>query len=309
MVPRAMPNATHIRLAVVLPHLNQIDALRRCLTALAKGTCQPDEVLVADNGSDTLPPVDLWGLFPNARVLRVAEPGPGPARNAGVAACSANLVAFIDADCVPERDWVEAILTAHRATPDTVLGGDVRIGPEGPTTITACYEAVYAYRADRYIAREAFAAAGNMAVPHTIWEDVGPFGGVHIAEDRDWGQRASAIGFQPRFVPAMRVYHPARPDMSALRTKWDRMLGHDYTRMKGSVGARVRWFAKTMALPLSPLGELPRLILTDRLHGPGQRLRAFVGLCQIRWHRARRMATFALRPDAAAKYTTGWNRA
>ena len=297
-------------IAVVIPHLDQPEALRRCLSALAWGARPPDEVVVADNGSRRPPPADLWGALPGARLLRVPEPGPGPARNAGVAATRAPILAFVDADCVPAHDWLATVAAAFAEGTDDVLGGDVRIGPGAPAPgdVVAAYESLYAYRMDRYVAREGFCGAGNLAVRRRVWARVGPFAGIGVAEDRDWGRRATAAGVTVRFVPGMRVHHPARASMAELRTKWDRHLAHDFAELRPGLGPRLRWALKAAALPLSPLAELPRLATTDRLRGGAMRRDALRGLVAIRRHRAARMRALMARPADAPALAQAWNR-
>ncbi len=102
----------------------------------------------------------------------------------------------------------------------TILGGDVRIALADPArpTMTEAYESLYAYRMDRYIAGKVFRNR-NLVVRRNVLLDVGPFAGIGVAEDRDWGHRATAKGYRIRFVPEMRVYHPARQDIAELCAK------------------------------------------------------------------------------------------
>ena len=43
-----------MQISVVIPHLNQPEALARCLASLAVGARQPDEIIVVDNGSGAM---------------------------------------------------------------------------------------------------------------------------------------------------------------------------------------------------------------------------------------------------------------
>lgn len=297
-----------MRLSVVIPHLNQPQMLARCLASLAAGSRAPDEVFVVDNGSREMP-VAICAGHPGVTLLSEATPGPGPARNRGIAAATGDVLAFIDADCIADPGWLVAI-EAQMADPAAqILGGDVRIALADPArmTMVEAYETVYAYRMDRYIARQGFTGTGNLAVRRAILADVGPFAGIGVAEDMDWGRRATARGYRLRFVPQMRVYHPARANLTELAVKWDRHLAHEYIAARSAPRQRLKWLAKTLAMPFSPLAELPQLLTTDRLTTPGQRALALAALTRIRLHRARRMAWLTLggNPETLAG---AWNR-
>lgn len=291
-------------ISVVIPHLNQPDFLARCLAALRAGTRQPDEIIVVDNGSAALPEAVCAAY--GARFLVEPEPGPGPARNQGIAASAGEVLAFIDADCLADTGWLAAAEAALADPAATILGGDVRIALADPgrmTTIEA-YESVYAYRMDRYIARQGFTGTGNLVVRRAVMHDVGPFAGIGVAEDRDWGRRATARGHGIRFVPDMRVLHPARTSFRDLAQKWDRQIAHDWADSKNS---RSCFALKTLAMPLSWLTELPQIITTDRL--PDMRARGLALACLVRMRLYRTGVMLRVLGGADATALAGrWNR-
>ena len=286
-----------MQISVVIPHLNQPEALARCLASLAVGARQPDEIIVVDNGSGAMPRVPA-----GVTLLTETTPGPGPARNLGVAHASGDVLAFIDADCLADTDWLAAAEAA--IVPQDILGGDVRIAYAEATNLTAleAYESIYAYRMDRYIAREGFTGTGNLVVKAAVLDTVGGFAGLDVAEDREWGQRATGQGFNIAYVGGMKVYHPARKTFAELRAKWDRHMAHDY-----GVTGKPKWVVKTLAMGLSPLAELPRIIMSDRLSGFLPKLKAFKVLVQIRSYRAWRMAELLLTGDPD-RLSGKWNR-
>jgi glycosyltransferase involved in cell wall biosynthesis len=296
------------QISVIIPHLNQPDMLARCLSSILAGTCQPDDITVVDNGSATLPSA-VCAAFPKVRLLQEPTPGPGPARNLGVAASQGEILAFIDADCIASPEWLAVARQAMADPAAMILGGDVRIACGDPDRLTVleAYESIYAYRMDRYIAREGFTGTGNLVVRRSVVQDVGPFAGLSVAEDRDWGQRATARGYKIRFVSAMRVYHPARPDFAGLRQKWDRHTAHDFTAATRRRGGRLRFAAKTLAMGLSPLAEVPRILLSDRVSGPRNRMLAWVGLARTRLYRMKVMLWLLAGGDPA-QLSDAWNR-
>lgn len=292
-------------ISVVIPHLNQPAMLARCLASLRAGQRQADEIIVVDNGSASLP----TALCAGVTLLQESVPGPGPARNRGIQAATGDVLAFIDADCLAAPDWLAAAEAAMADPSAKILGGDVRIAYANPARLTMleAYESIYAYRMDRYIAREGFTGTGNLVVRRGVLDDVGAFAGIGIAEDRDWGRRATAKGYAIRYAAGMRVYHPARTSFADLFRKWDRQTAHDYNDACKSRTGRLKWAAKTLTMAVSPLAELPRVAISDRVAGGRDRGLAFLSLLRIRIYRAGVMIRLAACGDAKT-LSDRWNR-
>ncbi|MEM6374712.1 MAG: glycosyltransferase [Pseudomonadota bacterium] len=288
-----MTGSTEASLTVVIPHLNGPDGLAICLKALAaerEASGIPFTVHVVDNGSHTLPEA-VCAPYPFVTLMTEAEPGPGPARNHGARAATSDILGFIDADCVPRPGWVSRIVEHFSAHPETgVIGGDVRIARDGVTPITAteAYESVFGYRMRLYVERDNYTGTGNMAVRRTVFESVGDFAGISIAEDMDWGRRATAQGVRINFLPEMIIETPARTSFAELTRKWDRHIGHEFAKVT-TVSGRAKWLLKAAALIISPLAGIPKILTTDLLQGGRERWLALRVLVQIRAYRAKRM--------------------
>ena len=293
--------------SIIIPHLNQPDALIRCLTSLERQDFEGGavEIIVVDNGSRQ--PLDAVAKqFPGVRFLAQSAPGPGLARNVGVAAASADILLFIDADCRAHPQWISSAVKA--LTSAEVIGGDVQIDIVDPARLTAVegYESVFAYRQSLYIAREGFSGTGNLGMTRRIFDAVGPFGGIGIAEDRDWGQRARQLGHITRYVPEMIVYHPARKSFDELAEKWRRHVAHDLAKHRSSGGSALGWRLRALAMIASILPHGLSVLRSPRLTGFGNRLSAIGLLVRIRWFRcAEMLRQVSTTGDGAA---SGWNR-
>jgi len=295
-------------ISVVIPHLNQEEALGRCLESLysQQNVRSKFQIIIADNGSPTLP-----SYPPNASIdvalIQEKTPGPGPARNAGVAKSKGQLLAFIDADCTAHPLWLHTIEKAFQKHERTVIGGEVLVAyvdPKRPSFLEP-YEAIYSYRNNEHVA-SGFSGTGNLAMRREIFDIVGPFAGISVAEDRDWGFRAQAKGIVTEFVPNMIVYHPARKKFTELKTKWDRHIAHDFKELDGLKG-RVFWGIKTCIMTVSPLIEIGTIIRSPKVNGVSERWLAFQCLVCIRFYRAWRMVciVFARNTEKSAQH---WNR-
>src|SRR3546814_4508357 len=76
------------------------------------------------------------------------------------------------------------------------------------------------YRQKLYITKKHFSGTGNLAFWKSDFARIGPFAGITVAEDMDWGRRARAAGMKLSYNPQMLVYHPARKSVAELESKW-----------------------------------------------------------------------------------------
>ncbi len=211
--------------SVVVPVRDGSERLPFCLTALEDQHYPPHrfEVLVVDDGStETLAP--LVGKFAHARLLSCPPMGPAAARNAGVEAARGEFVAFTDADCIPNPDWLlRGIAALHRTSADLV-GGRIRLhvgDPQRPTAVEL-YELALFGAQQQFIERLSFAATANVFVRREAAKKV-PFDARSFdsasGEDMEWGSRLGAAGFVQRYADDVEVLHPARQSVRSLLSK------------------------------------------------------------------------------------------
>ncbi|OFE15051.1 hypothetical protein BA895_07945 [Humibacillus sp. DSM 29435] len=117
-------SASRLRVSVVVPYFDREDQLDRLLTALGLQTLGHDrfEVIVADDGSPRPPEP---GRRPySVRVVAQPDLGfrAGAARNLGARAAQAEVIAFLDQDCVPSASYLE------RVADHTSAGWSVTVG-------------------------------------------------------------------------------------------------------------------------------------------------------------------------------------
>jgi glycosyltransferase involved in cell wall biosynthesis len=101
-----------MRIAVVMTSYQSHEALDKVLSGYAAQSRLPEEVVVADDGSDarTLAVVQKWrerGIF---KVIHVWQENKGYRRsrilNMGIAATTADYIIVTDGDCLPHREFV-----------------------------------------------------------------------------------------------------------------------------------------------------------------------------------------------------------
>ena len=133
--PRPGPARVH-DLTVVGPVRDRSAELARCLQAL--GGAVP--VVVVDDGSLDPGAVARIAAAHGARVVHQAGSGPAGARNAGVAATTSRLVAFVDSDVVVPPGWLSG-LVGHFADPRTAAVAPRVRAAVGGTGLLARYAA------------------------------------------------------------------------------------------------------------------------------------------------------------------------
>ena len=95
-------------ISVVIPVLNEADKLERCLEAVYDQSYPPCQVIVVD-GLSTDDTVERAHRFP-VQVFYEGARSIARARQVGVDNAVGEYVAFTDADCVPERGWLAALV-------------------------------------------------------------------------------------------------------------------------------------------------------------------------------------------------------
>ncbi len=111
-----MTSHTPPTVSVVVPTLNRLGTLRKCLDALAVQTCDSYEVVVVDDAStdDTLGLLESFATehpTMSLRWLRNEERrGANASRTRAIEVAAGRYVAFLDSDCVAREDWLDKLL-------------------------------------------------------------------------------------------------------------------------------------------------------------------------------------------------------
>lgn len=276
-------DAKGARVSVIIPHYNDLERLDRCLDALVRQTLVRDsfEIIVADNmspqGIDDVRRV----VNDRAKVIVARERGAGPARNAGVAESQGEVLAFIDSDCLPHAQWLEAGLEGLQDF--DFVGGrvDVFVEGGGQPNAAEAFERAFAFDFKTYIQRKGFTGSGNMFCPRSIFDAVGGFRST-VSEDVEWSHRARGLGYRLGYCQNAIVGHPARADWAQLRGKWHRVNRESFA-LSGRAGfGRVRWVLKALALPASAVAHTPKVLFSGRLESGRERLLALYMLYRLR---------------------------
>ena len=207
---------------VVIPVKDRTDGVARLLTALAAEPATR-RVVVVDDGSAEPDAVREVAERAGADVLRHPRSrGPAAARNAGLAAATTPLVAFLDSDVLPEPGWLPPLL-ARLADPAVGLVAPRIVALPPVTGWLGRYEAVRSsldLGPDPALvvprSRVAYVPSAALLVRRAA-VGAGFDADMHVAEDVDLVLRLHAAGWRLRYEPAARVAHDHR---TTLRAWW-----------------------------------------------------------------------------------------
>lgn len=114
-------------ISVIVPVYNGEVTLYRCLQAIEQQDQPPHELIIADNGSDDTS-IRIVQDFAkrstiNVKLLEVERRGAAAARNAAAKVALGDWLAFTDADCVPDSDWLAQGMIAIQQQSCVALAG------------------------------------------------------------------------------------------------------------------------------------------------------------------------------------------
>jgi GT2 family glycosyltransferase len=192
--------------AVVIPSWRSRATLDAVLAALQPQLREGDEVVVVDSSADGHAD-DVRSRYPWTRVIALeTRTYPGAARNHGAAETTAPLLAFLDADTVPNPDWLEQLRDGLGGA--QAAGGSIVNATTGSRVATAAFLLEYDRWAPEATTSPDSLLAGNLIVRRAAFEQAGgmpagrPFGG----EDTIFTARLVGEG-QAGFVPSATVSH------------------------------------------------------------------------------------------------------
>ncbi|MFL5955179.1 MAG: glycosyltransferase family 2 protein [Gaiellaceae bacterium] len=102
--------------SVIIPAFNEIDDIGACLQALSAQRWPVSEIIVVDGLSTdgTLEFLRAQEAAGRLRLVEETKRGPGAARNAGLRVASGDAVVILNADVLPEPDFLERIAPHYR---------------------------------------------------------------------------------------------------------------------------------------------------------------------------------------------------
>ena len=250
-------------LSVILPTYNRVGRLRRAIEALLHQAGDPAayEVLVVDNNCSDGTAEFLAGIDdPRIHVIAEKRQGLSYARNAGLSAARAPIIAFTDDDVEVAPDWVSTVIAALHGHPELDgVGGRVLPAWEGrrPHWLTRAHWAPLALQ-DHGDCRRIFDShnpigliGANVAFRARVFDRVGVFSpdvqrvgdGIGSTEDHELLTRLYEAGGRMLYTPRLLVRAVVQADRyeRGYHRRWHEGHGrfHALMRSPGMEAARM----------------------------------------------------------------------
>lgn len=220
------------RVTVVIPVRDHLDYIAALLSA-PKALAEAAEILVVDDASsdpDALRAVVTTAAHPNVRMVRMdVGRGPAAARNYGAALARTDVLAFVDADCMPESGWMAPLLAHFDDAKVGAAAPRVRAQEHSEARASSTTEALLAFELARgplETGPEARSVGPGHQVLHVpsaaILVRKAAFEAVEgfderfdrpTGEDTDFEWRMVQAGWTVRYEPSSEVRHPVRADL------------------------------------------------------------------------------------------------
>jgi glycosyltransferase involved in cell wall biosynthesis len=228
------------RVSVVIPHYNAAHTIEATLASVLAQSIAAIEVVIVDDGSDAAVRVQLVRLAASdarVRLLFQTNHGVSAARNAGILAARAPVIAFMDADDLWPGDHLAVHLARLHDDPDLdVSFSGARFIDRDGHVVGAARPQMTGLDAATLLGTNPTTCTSTWVVRRAVFETAGLFDvSLRHSEDQEWLVRAALAGAKIEGESACVIDY--RTAVGGLASDLQRMRA-GYTAMLAAIGAR-----------------------------------------------------------------------
>ena len=206
------------KVSIIIPAFNEEKMIGQCLQSLLVLNYPKNkyEILVVDNNSTDATAKIIQKY--EVSYLKEKRPAPAAARNLGIKKAKGEIVAFMDADCVVDKNWlINLIKGFHPNTKIAGVGGDIRALTH--KNLIEKWADVFLF--NHKFTKIPFLITGNCAYKTEVVKKVGLFNpSFRYGEDVDLSWRIFSLGYQFAYAPKAIVYHQVPKSLGQLLKKY-----------------------------------------------------------------------------------------
>ena len=160
-----------------------------------------------DNGSSDGTVEALQRYADRVTVMHESRRGAAAARNAGVEGAAGEVIAFTDADCTVDPDWLRLLVPALEDPAVGIAGGAI-LARRPANDVERFGETIHDHRQAIAVTSPPYAITMSWASRRRVLDELGGFDvGFPRCQDVDLSYRVVQAGYRLAFVPEALVYH------------------------------------------------------------------------------------------------------
>jgi len=216
VVRRKHPSLKHPKISVVIPAHNEALVIGPTIEAILRQTYPNFEIIVVNNASSDNT-AEVVAMFP-VKLVHESKKGLLFARDRGRKEAGGEIVANIDADCLPEIDWMEKAVKYFENVDVVAVSGPYNYHDAHPFfKHTSFFVQSYIYKTVAHILQWSFIRGGaviiggNNMIRADILKEMGGYNTALLfyGEDTDTAKRVAKYGYVI-FTPKVAMKTSAR---------------------------------------------------------------------------------------------------
>src|SRR4030042_1375942 len=260
-------------ISVIIAPYNSKKFICNCLKSLEKqDTSRSYELLVIDSSTDGTGDL-VSKTFPHVKVYHFSERKfPGDARNIGISISKGRIIAFIDADCHAEGNWIEMIAEAHESLYPVCGGAIANANPDSYVGVAAYFTEFSRWMPGSPHKWLDDMPAANLTYKREVFDKYGNYREGTYCSDTDFhwriGKEISCLRFEPSLLVAHYNIDKLRPFLSH-----EFYHGRDFgrVRIQGQNFSRWKRTVYVICAPLIPIRVFLKIAynnLKNRIYFP-----------------------------------------
>lgn len=216
------------KISIIVPVCNYEKKIESFLDALIKQDFDKNsyEIIVVDNGSHD----NTIELIQKKEVTLILEHSnrnsPYSARNRGIEQATGNIIALIDANKTPNKNWLSEGIKCLNENNADIVGGNVIFQFDGKKTAAKIFDAKSNIKMEESIKTRGIAKTANLFVRSEVFHKIGQFPAkIRSGGDVIWTRKAVDAGFKLAYCEYAIVNYLAKSFRKLIKKQWRVGLG------------------------------------------------------------------------------------
>lgn len=212
----------HPEVSIIVPVYNCAHTLEETLTLLKEQDYKGKiEIIVIDNNSKD-DSNKIAQKIPNIIIgYQKNIQNAAATRNKGIEIARGEIIAFIDGDCIPAKDWIKQAVNTIENTGVDRIGGKIGVKPlSRQSSIYSLLDALFCFNQECVVNQMQSCMTGNLIVKRKVFDQIGIFNQDYFEmEDIEFGLRAANANISVAYSKDCIVWHQPR---NTLQEIWEK---------------------------------------------------------------------------------------